>query len=188
MSDLPGPLEPQGSFDNWMMVNGMYVFAGFLTLFGAGVFMGGILSIQDALRAKWVAKNMYAFPSVIGEVLASSLSYTITKGGSKLYCPSIEYSYVVNGKSYRSVNILPGEFCQSYDEAWARGWVTDYPVGRHMEVYYNPKKPEICVVEREGAHVQMEVAGNIALGIFLIVMALGILWAVFFKILPEGGT
>lgn len=187
MSDLPGPLEPRGAFDNWMMVNGPYVYSGCLLFFGGGMLIGAIMAIQDGLRAKRVAKTMHTFPSVPGEVIESKVNFTVSKYGVKRFFPYIEYRYEANSKSYKSINVLPGQFTESLDEQWAKNWVDAYPVGRSIEVFYDPKNPKICVVERQGAHVPKDAGGTIWMGLFLGAIGLWVLWMVFTRILPYGG-
>lgn len=61
--------------------------------------------------------------------------------------PLIEYSYTVDGKTYRGRLVFPaGTFPQTPE--FAASYVKKYPVGSMVTVYYNPAAPEESVLER----------------------------------------
>jgi len=185
MSDLPGPPE-YGGFESWMIVNGPYVASGCMTIFSLGMLSGGIEHILDALRAKRVAKIMHTFPSVPGEVIESSLSTRYSKSGT-YYTANIKYAYTVNGKAYKSVNILPGRMPETIYLEQTKAWVAAYPVGRQIEVFYDPKRPRTCVVERQASHVAVDAGWTMGLGFFLVAMSLAMMYVIVFYLWPEGG-
>lgn len=186
MSDLPVAPPEYSAFEAWMIVNGPYVASGCMSIFSLGMLYGGVEHILNALRAKRVAKTMHTFPSVPGEVIESTLITRYSKGGT-FYTANIKYAYTVNGKAYKSAHILPGRFPENIYQEPTKAWVAAYPVGRQIEVFYDPKRPKTCLVVREGSHVAVDAGWTMGLGLFLVAMSLGMLYVIVFYLWPEGG-
>ena len=60
--------------------------------------------------------------------------------------PLVAYEYQVAGKSYRGTRV---SFAESSGGADLMPTLARYPVGKSVQVYYNPAKPEQSVLERE---------------------------------------
>lgn len=118
------------------------VLSGIFTLVGMGaIWMGYYFHQQDAASRDW--------PSVAGTVLRSKIektrSTTGTGAGKRTvtkYSPYVQYTYRVDGRSYRSSRIAYGQL-----EKPASRTVDRYAEGKRVKVYYNPEKPERSVLE-----------------------------------------
>lgn len=78
----------------------------------------------------------------------------ITKSSVKLagaaFIPDIEFQYSVLGVEYKgkSVTIPPDMI---YDKQVAQGLLEEYPVGKQVDVFYNPNSHHVSVLEKEAA-------------------------------------
>ncbi|MCG3151815.1 MAG: hypothetical protein GEEBNDBF_01100 [bacterium] len=187
MDPLPGMLEPKGSFDAWMMVNGAYLGGGFLGLIALVILSIAILSFLEIRLSRRVDSRMEFYAQTVGEVLKSKLIEGRSRHGTRYYVPVIEYQYQVDGKTYKSHRIYPAEFGESVDKAWGEQLVANFPVGLHFMVYFDPERPRDCVVIRDPSMVKRSVTGHLVMGILMVITAVWIIWAVFTKILPEAG-
>jgi len=76
----------------------------------------------------------------------------ITKSSLKLagaaYLPDIEYQYFVLGVEYKGtgVTVVPDIM---YDVKVAQGLLEEYPVGKKVDVFYNPEVYRVAVLEKE---------------------------------------
>jgi hypothetical protein len=87
------------------------------------------------------------FKSIEGRLVSSS-TYT-SKWKKKIYYHySIEYEFTVGGKNYRSDEIT---FNNNYslDQEFAQTYISKYPVGKKVTVYYDPHDPSFSVLEPE---------------------------------------
>jgi len=58
------------------------------------------------------------------------------------YRPDITYTYEVDGRTYESDNVFPGDFRRwSTDRGWAVNITGHYEVGGQVTVYYDPRDP-----------------------------------------------
>lgn len=79
---------------------------------------------------------------------------TITKSNLKharaALLPDIEYQYFVLGVEYKgtAVTIVPDLF---YDVKVAQGFLAEYPVGKKVDVFYNPEIHHVAVLEKESS-------------------------------------
>jgi hypothetical protein len=146
-------------------------------------FFGVLLSAVGAagvyatkLRGLRELKRSHDWDSTTGEVIVSG----ILKGsphyrGKRLYTDALclGYTYVVAGKEYRGEHVglggMPIGICYS---SQAQGELArKYPVGSTPRVYYDPKNPENCCLERvaEGSRGgYFGLVGLLALGLVLI--------------------
>lgn len=90
-------------------------------------------------------KNMAIWESAQG---------TITKSGVKqagaAFIPDIEYQYFVLGVEYRGISIsIPPDII--YDIKIAQGLIDEYPIGKKVDVFYNPKIHRVAVLEKESS-------------------------------------
>lgn len=104
-----------------------------------------LVSIPKAIRANY-------FPTVLGKITNSEVSTPIVgvgrESGDRIqtFTLDITYKYVVNGKTYSSKKRRWHEVQSSfhrYHDSIAR----KYPLGKSVTVFYNPKNPNIAVLE-----------------------------------------
>jgi len=124
--------------------------------FAMRLFWGGVTILAVSL---WVVlsnwhdvKGLYvsdpaSFRSAEGRIVSSS-TYTVTRKRGTYYHYSIEYDFTVDGKSYRSDEVT---FNHNYslDEEFAQSYISKYPVGKQVTVYYDPHDPSFSVLEPE---------------------------------------
>ena len=117
-----------------------------------GLFAIGILLaiVPLAITAIWWSNfrgyfmNPASFATVTGTVLDSSMSYHGGKNpGYNFYA---RYTYAVNGKSYTSNRVTFGVWGSSKRE-WAEAYLSKYPAGRPVTVYFKPNEPSFSVLE-----------------------------------------
>lgn len=64
--------------------------------------------------------------------------------------PDITYAYEVDGQSYESDNVLPGDFRRwSTDRTWAENITGHYEVGQQVTVYYSPRDPSQAYLQND---------------------------------------
>jgi hypothetical protein len=108
------------------------------------------------------------FHPVQGRVIASKFQRA---GKGHLHRPVIEYTYVVEGKTYENDAYGVGPLNDEGSEAWAFAIFQRHPVGARCTVYYDPADPQISVLTtRPTLHA-------IAVTIGLILIAGVRLWA-----------
>jgi len=110
----------------------------------------------------WATKYGYGFvhdalasnhwPGVRGRIESADVAVSRASGrnsggrASHSYGASIGYSYEVNGKTYTCDNVFFGDY-RADRPGHAERQKAQYPVGREVNVYYNPDAPEIAVLE-----------------------------------------
>ena len=101
------------------------------------------VSIPKTLRTKY-------WPKAIGQVTSSKLheSKRITKNGVAItvYSADIEYTYKVNSEDYSSKKIKWVDH-RSNNMRHHQELVDTYFIGQRVEVFYNPKKPSIGLLQ-----------------------------------------
>jgi len=91
------------------------------------------------------AKNMATWESTQGTITKSS-----AKQAGAAFIPDIEYQYFVLGVEYKGVSVtIPPEII--YDIKIAQGLIDEYPVGKKVDVFYNPEIHRVAVLEKEAA-------------------------------------
>ena len=98
---------------------------------------------------------------------------TITKSSVKLagaaYIPDIEYEYFVLGVEYKGVSVtIPPDII--YDVKVAQGLIEEYPVGKKVDVFYNPEIHRVAVLEKESPIAPLWISwllGFMALGLLI---------------------
>lgn len=99
------------------------------------------------------------WPVAMGTVLASSVSESTDSEGSLQYSADIKYQYSVNGRThvndllaFGARNITEGGY---WAEKKAHRMVAKYPVGRSVQISYDPARPESSVLEVRSAIANM---------------------------------
>lgn len=108
----------------------------------------GVVGSVKGWRELQLARNSTVWPSTPGEVVASAVEQE-SHDGSRSYRAAISYRYRVDGTLYSSDQVSFGYiFTLSWDTVRpARDRSAGYPVGRVVEVFYNPAAPQIAALE-----------------------------------------
>ncbi len=113
----------------------------FLVVFGGvgiglGIWGWGVLTNARASEA---------WPTVEGRVVRSDIDEQFDEEGDS-YVPQIDYEYTVDGLEYENDRVRFGQNSYS-SRRRAEEETGRYPVGRRVEVYYEPGNPENSVLE-----------------------------------------
>jgi hypothetical protein len=118
-----------------------------ITLYGIAFIVGGpllaLLLVGMAVRARRRAAAAYTWPTTRGIVIASSVKSTSNRGS---YAPKITYRYQVAGQTYESA-VMSRNFQTGGPRNIAQAKADEYPVGRQVDVRYDPEKPQEAVLE-----------------------------------------
>jgi Protein of unknown function (DUF3592) len=106
-----------------------------------------------------------SFSSTEGRIFSSSID-TSKRRGTTYYYYEIEYEFIVNEKRYRSDRIAFYENV-SANPGFAESYVSKYPVGKPVNVYYDPKDPSFSVLEPE-----VKGGAEFELGLLIIAVAM----------------
>lgn len=93
------------------------------------------------------AKASEQWSDTNGVVASSQVIYDKDSDGDTTYKPDILYNYQVNGKSYQQGNIRYDGSWASSRSTYARDMVRKYPVGKQVDVYYDPDEVSEAVLE-----------------------------------------
>jgi Protein of unknown function (DUF3592) len=109
-----------------------------LVLFACGMALLGIW-----FRKRMRAKQAMKWPQVTGQIIESTVVGDSNFDGETK--ARILYSYVVNGISLQSKSVGAGMMSSP------TGIVKRYPVGKQVQVYYDPENPKSALLERSGS-------------------------------------
>ena len=131
----------------------------------------GIYSIYYGIDLSRVAEKSLSWPET-GGVITDSYIHVYEQSdddGTKTWHETvIRYSYSVNKKTYSGNSItLSSRGPHTTDRVKLETFITDYPKGLSVNVYYDPENPQssILVKEKVGG-----INGFTALGYFLIII------------------
>jgi len=114
---------------------------------GFGVTVAGLV-LKDrtdaAKRWRQVRGKVYA-ARVVEEV-----SRDVDERRTTMYRPEIRYEYVVDGHEYASRRLDFLDRAASW-RSYAEGVIARYPIGRDVDVFYDPEDPAKSVLERDNA-------------------------------------
>jgi Protein of unknown function (DUF3592) len=82
------------------------------------------------------------WPATTGKILVSTMSQ-----GDESWFPKICYGYTVHGEDYTTEQ-LHFYVTTGKTKAVIQRLLSNYPVGRSVPVYYNPRKPTEAVLDR----------------------------------------
>ena len=124
----------------------------------AAILAGSALGIVYALGVCVQALLAQRWPSVRGEIASTRAVHRMDADGSADY-PYVAYRYEVNGRPYRNdrvrfgPQVIPSSVVPALDpeprtSAVAESLQRDFPRGRPVQVYYNPRHPASSVLYR----------------------------------------
>jgi hypothetical protein len=134
------------------------------------VFVVGIMIYRQ--NASKAALN---WPSVQGKIKSSRVHRRdiYSTGGDGH--PWVEYTYDVNGKTYKSMTISVGGLIMD-DQKQAENMVARYPKGADVPVYYNPSDPsKACLEKKPVGQAQLWgalIVGNLAMPFIVLLFRL----------------
>jgi hypothetical protein len=104
------------------------------------ILIGGFVFFMWGLPPLKYANASKAWPSVPGEITRSEVE-TYRKDGKTQYLPDIAYKYNIDGKNYTSSKVTVGDPPYTSNISPARRIQSEYPVGKSVDVYYDPEVP-----------------------------------------------
>ncbi len=141
-----------------------------IVLLFAALACGGAWVLVAELRRVSRARN---WPTAPGRVLTST--WTAGTGESSIgsYDVHVEYEYSVSGSQYRASKRI---FGPAWDLEEAEGKGANlchlYPIGRELEIKYNPKRPaqgQIADDSQKSANYGLILACVVTIGFFMVV-------------------
>jgi len=70
----------------------------------------------------------------------------MSRGHFSGYIPKVEYRYAVDGRQFTGTQITFHLDQHIYAREYAESWITQYPTGKVVSVYYDPKGPSFSVL------------------------------------------
>ena len=160
------------------------VFMG-LIFTGIGVGVGWFIgwpTLQDA-------KASESWPSVKGKVIESELVRSRNKDNKSSYSADVIYEFTVDGEEFEGDNVWFGQYGSS-NRSEMQKIVTEYPVGKEVDVYYKPDDPNESVLQ-PGAFTSsymLLIFGGIFAGVGLLMLSVPIIKMLFFGALVATST
>ena len=115
------------------------------------IFVGIIATIYGSIVLKNASASS-AWPSVQGEVTESKVEKKVKRvkrdgrfETKTTFLANVQYSYSVDGTPYSGGKVSFGDY--GGEQKHAREIVGRYPKGKAVDVYYDPEKPEMAVLE-----------------------------------------
>jgi hypothetical protein len=110
--------------------------------------------------------------SVQGKVIESQVSDSVSDSRvkNKLFenMPRVRYAFTANGREFTGERISFGD---DTGGANTQATLSRYPVGKEVTVYFNPRDPEDCVLEREAPKAMLGgCLGMVAFGIVAVIV------------------
>ncbi|SEB70419.1 Protein of unknown function [Beijerinckia sp. 28-YEA-48] len=137
-----------GSDNSW---RNALPFTNYHTFWIGLIFLPILMLLILAFAVKMIEMRKAAhWPSAMGRITRSTLEARHSKGTSDTLqvhnVPSVAYEFTTDGRRWSSQRIGIGE-----DSGGANTEATlqRYPVGAVVKVFYNPKNPNDCVLERD---------------------------------------
>jgi len=107
--------------------------------------------------------------TVPGEIMASEIKYKEDKDGDGGYGLHICYQYEVDSETHQSDQFTKNIRVRA-NASWHDEKRRKYPIGKKVTVFYNPKKPQDAIIEKqfdyETLYLALAIFGIIALCYF----------------------
>ncbi len=146
--------------------------------FGLFLLFLGVVGVAGIQVGKTRVNQVTQWPSTTGRIVTSELTTSTVKTGRVLKIDAIAkiiYTYSVNGKSYRSEGLRVVPMLHFKPEGTPEKLLAKYPVGKSVNVYYDPNKPDdalLTPVAGEDAHAlisSVELIAPIVAGVGLLI-------------------
>lgn len=109
----------------------------------------GIAGFVGMQMASSYAGRAQQWPSVDGKIVTSEVSTATSRfkyGVRTTLVADIEYAYTVNGENYQGEHLRLLPMLHMKPDGTPEDLVARYPVGRSVEVYYDPGNPSAAVL------------------------------------------
>ena len=103
-----------------------------------------------------------SWPSTSGTVTKSEVDSWM-KDGKSQYAAVIKYTYQVEGKEYISYNIGVNNSSANNNMSAAKDLVQEYPVGKTVDVFYDPELPDAAALKPGVRAGDIAIAGGMLL-------------------------
>jgi hypothetical protein len=145
----------------------------FLFVMGMGI-IWLVVTIQN-MQAARDSGDWLSTTGVIEETWVEREERTDADGETEDYFkPYVRYSYTVNGSVYSSQRIDFGSQRSHNTSSGAEKFLTKYPVGAEVDVYYDPAAPREAVLVREASGATWGLIGGSAMVLFSIIGWIGV--------------
>ena len=132
------------------------------------VFVGGVVTLavfyQRADSRNW--------PTVTGVVTTSALKLDFQKPGHRAYYRAfVCYSYNVGGIPRGNTTITFADAVPTFPKEEGLKWLAEkYPVGKQVQVFYDPANPDMAVLEPGAEDLMLMAFALMGMGIVLCVL------------------
>lgn len=118
---------------------------------GIGFLVLGVIWIPIAISAYVKVTASTNWPNVMGTITQSDIEKSLVRvkfqGMKESYKARVKYSYSVESRTYFGDKVALYTANASTDPALANGLVAKYPVGKSVQIYYDPREPSVAVLE-----------------------------------------
>ena len=139
-------------------------------IFGLVLLATGVaLAVPFGYHTMVSAQQSAGWPYTDGVIRESELISREQRDGSIVYRARIVYAYEAQGNAFEAQRVrFATEQSESPNQHQAEQWVEDYPPGRKVTVYYDPRRPSNAVLE-PGARID----AYVLLGLGIVLMGIG---------------
>lgn len=120
--------EKQKAVFFWI-IGGGFTFLGLLSFT-----LGGFVTLRGMRTNQW--------PATTGRIIESKVNESPGKG--RKYVVSVRYAYEVDGQKFEGNSM--GYGTKDYSRSRARKELSLFPMGKEVQVYYDPAAPSQCVL------------------------------------------
>lgn len=112
--------------------------------------IGFSIAVSSMYKTFKRAEQTKQWPSTVGEVVKTKIkeinssSGNSSSGNTRSYKPVVFYSYQIAGRDYTGRVLQKGS--DSASLSWAEEILEEYPVGKEVDVFYNPYRYKEAVL------------------------------------------
>ena len=139
-------------------------------------FVLGLLLLVYAMGRTWKVIQARGWHSTQGRVIGTEVGKEWTSESASVYAyfPKVTYEYIVGATRYVGDKMALASPDGHTDERVIQQQLLQYPVGRILPVYYNPRNPAEAVLERKSP--QTKVLWGVSVLILGIDLVVAMLW------------
>ncbi len=142
-------------------INFNYLFIGTLLIAGTLSVVSGLVALVSGLRSR-------RWPCITGVVtISKAVSVRTKQNREPKWAPQIRYQYTVNKTKLTGTSIRFGMEGLSAGRKFAATYIDRYPVGKVVQVFYEPDRPENAVLE---PGISVEHLWPMGIGVALLVL------------------